>query len=59
MGTLIALVISATEKELNRMLLDEEQRYTDPELLKHIENKLWSISRGWLRFGEDDGKLYI
>ena len=40
------------------MLLDEERRYTDLELLKNIENKLWLISRGWLRFGEDE-KLYM
>jgi hypothetical protein len=58
MGGLIGLVILASEKELNRMLLDEEGSYTDSELLKNIENKLWLISRGWLRFGEDE-KLYM
>jgi hypothetical protein len=58
MGGLIGLVILASEKELNRMLLDQERRYTDPELLKHIVNNLWLISRGWLRFGEDE-KLYM
>jgi hypothetical protein len=58
MGGLIGLVILASEKELNRMLLDEEGSYTHSALLKNIENKLWLISRGWLRFGEDE-KLYM
>jgi hypothetical protein len=58
MGILINGVIVETEKELNRMLLDKERSYTDTEFLEPIKTKLWLMSRGWLRFGQD-GKLYM
>ena len=59
MASLIKLVILASEKELNRMLFDQERKCTDAELLKHIQSKLWMLSRGWLGFGELDGQLYM
>ncbi len=58
-ASLIRLVIIASEKELNRMLLDKERKFADPDLVKFIKNSLWAIAHGWLRFGEEDGKLYM
>ena len=57
MGELIQLVILASEKELNRILLGKKPSHPDSELMRPIKTKLRLMSRGWLRFGKD-GKLY-
>jgi hypothetical protein len=58
MSNLIRLVIIAQAEEINRMVFDEERRYTDADILKVIENSLDLMFQGWLRFNED-GKLYM